>query len=283
MAMMASTDIEHYQLPDEEPLQIIRVDETNRQSFQRRPHRHNYFEVVWTEVGEGEHCIDFTAFPLRPRTLYLIAPGQVHQIVTPPELMFVLTFQADFIESGYRNRLLLQEAFATFSVDRACIELDQLGYRHLDHLGEIMDDEIHRAAPDWDLLESLLTAFLHYLTRYLPDFTPESVYIDPRIMNLFDLLEAHYRQQRHTSFYAEQIGLTPKRLNELTRQNLGKTVTQLRHERVIVEARRELTFTPKTIKTIAYELGFEDVAYFCRFFRRETGISPLGFRKLVFA
>ncbi|GAA4651342.1 hypothetical protein GCM10023116_36260 [Kistimonas scapharcae] len=90
MAMMAGTDIEHYQLPDEEPLQIIRVDETNRQSYERRPHRHDYFEVIWTEVGEGEHSIDFTAFPLRPRTLYLIAPGQVHQILAPPELMYDL-------------------------------------------------------------------------------------------------------------------------------------------------------------------------------------------------
>lgn len=104
--------------------------------------------------------------------------------------MYVLSFQTDFIEAGFRNQILLQEAFATFSIERACISLDRDGYRHLDYLGEIMEHELKRPAPDWDLLESLLTAFLHYLTRYLPDFNPESVYFDPRIMKLLELIRA---------------------------------------------------------------------------------------------
>lgn len=73
---MAGNEIEQFQLPVDEPLQIIRIDSSNRDEFQRRPHRHDYFEVIWTEEGEGVHSIDFTGYPLRPRTLYLIAPGR---------------------------------------------------------------------------------------------------------------------------------------------------------------------------------------------------------------
>ncbi len=280
---MAGKEIEQFQLAVEEPVLITRVDQQNRDAFQRKPHRHDYFEVIWTEEGEGVHCIDFTEYPLRPKTLYLIAPGQVHQITTPPELMYILSFQMDFIGAGYRKQLLLQEAFATFSLERACITLDADGYRHLDYLGEMMEYELRRSTTDWDLLESLLTAFLHYLNRYLPDNSPESVYFDPRVMKLFELIEINYREQRHNDFYGHEIGLTPKRLNELTRQYVGKTVTQLIHERVMVAACRDLAFTTKTIQEIAFELGYEDTSYFCRFFRREIGVSPKQFRSQMFA
>ncbi|WP_066017309.1 helix-turn-helix domain-containing protein [Endozoicomonas atrinae] len=280
---MIDKSIAQLQLPIGQPVQIVRVDEVNRKDYQRVPHRHDYFEVIWTEEGRGAHCIDFTEYPLRPKTLYLIAPGQVHQIISPPDLMYVMSFQMDFIGAGYRNQLLLQEAFATFSIERACISLDTDGYRHLDYLGEMMEYELKRSTTDWDLLEALLTAFLHYLTRYFPDNNPESVYFDPRVMKLFELIEKHYREYRHNNFYGDEIGLTPKRLNELTRQYVGKTVTQLIHERVMVAACRELAFTTKTVQEIAFGLGYEDTSYFCRFFRREIGVSPRKFRSQVFA
>ena len=50
------------------------------------------------------------------------------------------------------------------------------------------------------------------------------------------------------------------------------------HERLLAEARRQLSYTDRTISTIAYDLGFEDPAYFSRFFRRGAGVPPAGWR-----
>lgn len=253
------------------------------ETAQGQPHRNDYFEVLWTEEGAGTHCIDFTEYPLRPQTLYLIMPGQVHHITSPPDLMYALSFQTDFIGASYRNQLLVQEAFTKFSLKRACIVLDAIGYRHLDYLGELMEYELDSTTTDWDLLESLLTAFLRYITRYLPDTNSNTTLFDPRIMQLLELIENNYRHHKHNQFYSHEIGLTPKRLNELTRQHLGKSVTQLIHDRLMLAARRELVFTTRSIQEIAFELGYEDTSYFCRFFRREIGISPGQFRAQVFS
>jgi len=58
----------------------------------------------------------------------------------------------------------------------------------------------------------------------------------------------------------------------------GKTVTQLIHDRIILEANRELVFSTKTVKTIAFELGFDDPAYFSRFYRKQKRETPAEFR-----
>ena len=75
------------------------------------------------------------------------------------------------------------------------------------------------------------------------------------------------------------MNLSPKRLNEITRKMLGKTITQLIHDRILLEAKRELIFSGRSIKEISYELGFEDPAYFSRFFKKQSGFSPTHFRK----
>lgn len=95
---------------------------------------------------------------------------------------------------------------------------------------------------------------------------------------MYTLLDAHFRRQKQTLFYAEQLSLSTKRLNELSKKYFGKTVAQLIHEKIMVEAKRELIYTNRTIKAIALELGFEDVAYFTRYFKRATGLTPQTFR-----
>ena len=123
---------------------------------------------------------------------------------------------------------------------------------------------------------------MRYVARYGDSEKRKATIRDERVIRLFELIGEHFLQHRKTGYYADQLALTGKRLNELTKQQTGKTVTGLIHERIVLEAHRELAFTTKTVKTIAMELGYEDPAYFCRFFRKMTHESPAGFRGRVF-
>lgn len=95
---------------------------------------------------------------------------------------------------------------------------------------------------------------------------------------MVDLIEQHYTTNKHCDFYSQALSITNKRINEIVKADKGKTVTQLIHDRIILEANRELIFSTKTIKTIAFELGFEDPAYFSRFYRGQMNESPAEFR-----
>ena len=60
---------------------------------------------------------------------------------------------------------------------------------------------------------------------------------------------------------------------------MGKTVSALINEQIILEAKRYLLATSGQVKDIADQLGYEDVSYFIRFFKKQTGYSPEAFRK----
>jgi AraC family transcriptional activator of pobA len=80
------------------------------------------------------------------------------------------------------------------------------------------------------------------------------------------------------SDYASRLGITAAHLNALCRQAAGKSALALIHERMILEAKRNLVYTSMTIAVVADTIGFADPAYFTRFFRREVGMSPKEFR-----
>jgi AraC family transcriptional activator of pobA len=95
------------------------------------------------------------------------------------------------------------------------------------------------------------------------------------------LVEAHHCEHWPLARYACELGLTAERLNRLTRAETGQLALELVHERLTREACRRLTYIAAPISKLAYELGFEDPAYFCRFFKRQTGQTPRDFRQVT--
>ncbi|MBV8662648.1 MAG: helix-turn-helix domain-containing protein, partial [Hyphomicrobiales bacterium] len=93
------------------------------------------------------------------------------------------------------------------------------------------------------------------------------------------LVELHYRDNLGRDDFARMLGVTRAHLHEACVKALGRAPQQLVHERLHVEAQTRLRETAQTIEQIAYGLGFRDPAYFSRFFRRRSGMSPGAYRK----
>ena len=92
------------------------------------------------------------------------------------------------------------------------------------------------------------------------------------------LMESHYLEHWPVSRYAERLGLSTERLNRMVRAETGLNAQALLHARLAREACRRLVHVAAPVSRLAFELGFEDPAYFCRFFKRHTGFSPRAFR-----
>ena len=92
-------------------------------------------------------------------------------------------------------------------------------------------------------------------------------------------LETHFRSAKRLDFYAAAVGVSPPRLNPACKARSGKTSSELLHERIIVEAKRYLIYMDMSVAEIGYELGFEDPAYFSRFFARRVGVPPVVYRE----
>ena len=96
-----------------------------------------------------------------------------------------------------------------------------------------------------------------------------------------EVLEKYYITERSVSFYASEFSLSPNAFSKKIKQQFTKTPSQLIQERVILEAKKLLHLTYKSIKEIAQKLHFEDEFYFSRYFKKNIGISPAIYRKNV--
>jgi AraC-like DNA-binding protein len=114
---------------------------------------------------------------------------------------------------------------------------------------------------------------------------PEVEYIclpsDLRLVNrLKELIEVDFRKHKERLFYARELDISICRLDKLTRAHLNKSVYELIQDRVHQEAKMLLRGSMISIKEITYELGISDQAYFCRCFKKITGQTPRGYRRL---
>lgn len=104
---------------------------------------------------------------------------------------------------------------------------------------------------------------------------------DTLVQRFRALLELHFRGHAPVSFYAERLQVSADHLSRACRSSSGLSALDLVHERLLLEARRLLAYTPAAVAEVAHELGFEDPAYFSRFFTRRAGVSPSAYREAV--
>jgi AraC family transcriptional activator of pobA len=100
-----------------------------------------------------------------------------------------------------------------------------------------------------------------------------------RLRRFRHLIESQYLKHWPVERYARRLSLSETRRNRLCRRLAGGTAFDLVQQRLALEARRRLVYAASSVSGIAGELGFKDPAYFSRFFRRHSGVSPVDFRR----
>nr|WP_281753987.1 helix-turn-helix transcriptional regulator [Neptunitalea chrysea] len=140
----------------------------------------------------------------------------------------------------------------------------------------------------YDLLRTYVTELLHYGQKLQPATTlTNTKNAASRIISLFiELLERQFpiespNQQltlRSANEYAERLAIHVNHLNKVLKENTGKTTTEIITGRILQEAKILLKQTSWSISEIAYSLGFEEVAHFSNFFKKQTSLTPLKFR-----
>ncbi|MBC6402496.1 MAG: helix-turn-helix domain-containing protein [Hyphomonadaceae bacterium] len=93
------------------------------------------------------------------------------------------------------------------------------------------------------------------------------------------LVETHFQSHRPNGYYAKELGISTSKLSVISNNILGTPPQRQAHNRLILEAKRSLVYTSKSAAEIAHELGFNDPAYFSRFFKKMVGTTPAAFRK----
>lgn len=261
-------DIPYYQLSSGRQFRIFSLEEHSGKKF---PHRHDFYEILWVRAGSGRHLIDFQEYSLSSRTIFFIKPGQINKFISDEIAGYVVEFNEEFFHQEPQDRLILAK-FNQFHT----IELSHRDEIVIGTLLDLIRDEYIAEDHNLRLVRTYLKALVINLSRALKKLPEPSAHDSDseRVANVKSLLEENFRARKNVIFYAESLHLSPKRLNEILKLKIGKTMTELIHSRLALEARRELAFSQLSVKEIAIRLGFQDPAYFSRFFKRTTGLYP---------
>lgn len=258
----------------------------NRMSMLPYPHRHDFYHVVWVTHGSGYHIIDFERHEVKPDTLFFMAPGQVHDFQLSEDAKgFTINFSAEFFALQLQNKKVLNEVPVyklESPVAAVYLEADQAASLRplIDDVATEYESEL---AGHQDVLRSYLSIFLTKASRFADlatanDSSMRHVALARRFKGL---LEQQFRTVSDVAEYASLLRVTERALNEATRRALGSTANKLMRDRVMQEAKSLLLHSEISISTIAYQLAFEDPAYFSRCFKKHTGRSPVEYRLAI--
>lgn len=234
-------------------------------------HSHNFYELLFfTHVEPGDsQSIDFIEYPLHSNQICLLRQGQVHTMKLKGQKGFLFAIDPDYFE-----RLCLHiENYAdyTFPDMFTILEKEVPAIRQIAELIYAEHENLHRKS----LLNSYMHAFITHLMLLCTGHRNEQ---DIRVNKALSLIEEHFIRERSTEFYAGRIMLSKKRLNDLTKNAVGHTVKQLIDQRLLLEAKRMISYGGQSFKEIAFRLGFSDASYFTRFFKEQSGFTPEQFR-----
>jgi len=243
-------------------------------------HRHDYFYILALEKGSGSHEIDFKSYEVCDYSIFFLRPGQVHQLkLKAISSGYLMQFNTDFY---YPNDLPSVQLLRKASNKNLC-QLDAKKVKKLlTILTYIFEEYSDKQEGYQEVIRANLGIFFIELLRHQQNKTSLSmstkIYPQERIDELLQLLETHIYTHRQVSQYAEMLNISSYQLNAITKATLGKNCSQLINEYIILESKRLLLATSNQVNQIAYELGYEDVSYFIRFFKKQTGFTPEALR-----
>jgi len=247
-------------------------------------HRHNYYHLLWMTEARGTHMLDFEQFDVRDHSVFFLSPGQLHTWTTSVKPRgFVLNFSTDFFAQMF-PRVDDIAKFPFFHLTRGAPAIYLTREQHdamLPLLNEIESESRDRQVGRFDVVRSYLLILLTQLRRLYPaDEHGRSSGLSYSLTKRFALLlEENYLSFTTIRQYADTLCISERQLNEALKRTVGNTASRLVQERIALEAKRLLSNTKLSTAQIAFQLNFDDPAYFTRFVKKHTTCTPGEFRK----
>ena len=240
-------------------------------------HRHDYHFFVLQKSGVTVMEIDFEQYRADKPTILYQSPNQVHRALKVEHIeMFMLIISNENIPADYLNILQDISPLKPLEIDPDDLDIIEKAYNLcIEFYGRTTDKLYFSLLRDSTsaLIALLISLYLKYSS------TAESMSRFVRINKAFSLsLEQNFKTLKRPAEYAAKFNISVSYLNECVKNATGFPVSYHIQQRVILEAKRLLYHSDKSVKEIAFELGYDDYPYFSRLFTKICGMSAKMFR-----
>ena len=239
--------------------------------------RYDFHQLIWFTKVEGNpsYFLDFNEYKIATDQVVIIFPGQIDMLDTQGKEGYLFAIHND---TFFHINQYMQSDYLNGYSSNVFLSLDEETKAILNSLLDLILKEYHthnRLA----LMESYVTSFLFHIASLYDSNDTDKNKSDKVVAELMRLIDKHFIGERETDFYADALGISHKKVNEVSIKGTGKTIKQHLQERLILEIKKEIKLGLKSLKEIAFGLKFSEPAYFTRFFKQQTGITPSEFKE----
>lgn len=277
------------EIQDHDDSEFVHIESIAARSEQEhwsiKPHQHGrLFQLLFISSGAAFISLDHQDYTLEKSGAVIIPAGVVHAFRFSPQTKgYVLTIAEPLINQSANSRAVKYLRFVTQSPRVLMFKPHSKFLTQITSYLNIMLTEFQsyysgkRYSIEWLCKMILMTLYREIETHEEIEKCEDT---DHKLYIFNNLIEVHFRQQLPVTAYAQKMGISVSTLNRICNKKNGETAKQRINERLFIEAKRCLIYTQSNIDQIAYRLGFEDPAYFSRFFKSKSGMSPREFREL---
>jgi len=277
---MAIQDIQIYSYKDTFSLSVVQFDKA---CVVNKSEQLNAYSIYWIKEGKGTYNIDFESFSFDGNVLFFLSPGQVFSVDSEKiKEAYKISFVRDFYciqihdKEVSCNGVLFNNIYETPFAKPCKQDTAKLNYI----LENLIEEFQHQETAQYDMLQAYLNQFIILSVRIKKeDYTIKDDTETKLFKDFSTLVDLNFKKEHSVRYYGERLGLSPKSITKHFQKSGAITPSDYIKNRIILEAKRQLIYSDNSVKQIAYDLGFNDPAYFTRFFTKATIISPLQFKK----
>lgn len=280
---MSIQHIETYKYKDQLSLQIVGFEKA---CLFNKPEQVEMYSIYWIRQGRGIYYIDFKKYEFQDNMLIFLSPGQIFNVVSEKvKKAFKISFTKNFycIQTHDKavacNGVLFNNVYQLPYIEPNVKDVERLCFV----LGELQEELGKKEVAQHDMLQAYLKQFIIYSVRIQKEQAIIKIDVETKLFKDFStLVEMNFKKLHTVTDYADRLGVSPKSLAKNFQRVGAIAPSEFIKNRILIEAKRRLIYSDQSVKEIAYDLGFNDAAYFTRFFTKIEDKSPLKFRKEYF-
>lgn len=244
-----------------------------------KPHKKDHFFILVIEKGKLQLHIEDKIHSLKTGQISVVFPEQVHFISNCSEDLkgkIILFEEILFCSDILKNELSTYNV--NLSTQLNCTILSAEDFEQsVNAIRIIKGIYEHPSLIKKEQARFQIKIFLLGLIESVHGLHPilhKETVDKPIYVRFKKLLNEHYKQYRTVQYYAEELAITPKKLNSITKKHCGETAIQAIHNRILIEIKRQLMFSDLSHKEIAFDLGFNSPSALNKFVKAKLKETP---------
>lgn len=251
-------------------------------SVEGQPYRLTEGRVVYFRAGTLRLRINLRELEFKAGDFLVVSPGTVFEFlyISSDLDLAMLAFSNSLMESWQKEELLQVYLQGRLFLHLSLTEQES---RRMEQIFALLWEVVHDRPFPKESVQSLISLVFHqtdgFRGRELEAGKQKRSRQEEVFNRFLELVNKYAVHERSCAFYADRLCLTSRYLSTLIRQASGRTVMDWVNEAVMQEAKLMLYYTDKLVYQIADELNFPNASFFCKYFRRMTGMTPKDYRQ----